>query len=130
MKSKAYTEANAESFMGIPEIFQKILDITKDNPVLFFGLQACHKDAFLRDWGRQDFCWFSGYVRYYIWVKEFKHCRIFVLTHRVKGTCYEVSITGDRKLAIDEIWKFILEMNATYGRPILERIEAEIGEKK
>lgn len=59
-------------------------------------------------WGRQSCTWIGEY-RNWIWLHEFNHANLFVLTSE-KGTSYEIQFTGDQKLGKKEVQECLIEL--------------------
>lgn len=108
-------------YLMLGNMLKRILAVEKDDPTAHLGLYANHKEEFLKDWGKQNFCWSNGEFRFWIWVKELKHCLVYVMANPTKGTVYEVKMIGDTEKAEEEVWNFINEINDKYGKIIRDR---------
>jgi len=65
-----------------------------------------NKKNFKKMWGEQSCTW-TGWEREWIWLHEFEHCNLFVLTAANHGTTYEVSPTRPSKEALKEVEDFM-----------------------
>ena len=79
--------------------------------ILSYTIYNYNKDKFLKKWGKQTFCWVN-YIgrRFYVWVHTLANCKLIILTHKEKGTCYEYVVTGDSRKVSKEIEDFIMRI--------------------
>jgi hypothetical protein len=83
-KSDVYTNANANSWINYSYDFVNFKYSMK------FAHTVCDINIknFKELWGKQNFCW-TGYIRHWVWIKEFPTLTMFVLTSS-EGTRYEI----------------------------------------